>query len=491
MDREPELQQLIDEIEIHHKTDDELISKAYYFAQDAHKGQTRRDGNPYFSHPYDVALKLARMQLDDTSIVAGLLHDVIEDTKYSVVDITKEFGKEVAFLVKGVTKLTHLKYRLGREEYLTENLRKMLVAMAKDVRVIVIKLADRLHNMETIGYVDPNERKRKAQEVVEIYAPLAQRLGIGEIRDQLEDIAFYYLQPKEYEWVKEISAEHFIEADEYLGKVKDVLESSLREAGIHAEIHTRAKHLYSLYKKLLRKDKDILKIYDLVALRVIVDTIPECYETLGIVHTNWFPLLGYIKDYIALPKPNGYRSLHTTVFCVEGRITEIQIRTWQMHYEAEYGIAAHWYYADHKTGRVIDDEKISRGFKVPESMLSWVGDLSKWQREIDKGKDFINSLRIDTLKNRIFVFTPQGDVIDLPDGSTPIDFAYAIHTEVGDRCLGAKVNGKLSELSIKLKNGDIVEILRSKQKKTPRRDWLKFVVTNRAKSGIKKSLQLP
>ena len=478
MPNDTDLQKLIDQINIYHpQADFDQISK-------------RRDGQPYFVHPLSVAFTLARLQLDDSSIIASLLHDVVEDTRYSVKKIELNFGKEVAFLVEGVTKLKKLKYRLGRKEYFSENLKKMFVAMAKDIRVVLIKLADRLHNMETIGYVSQEERIRKAYEVMEIYAPLAQRLGIGEIRDRLEDIAFQYIYPEEHKWVKEISAEHYIEADKYLQKVKTVLQKSLREQGIEAEIDARAKHLYSLYKKLLLKDKDINKIYDLVALRVIVNTISECYETLGMIHKQWFPLLGMIKDYISLPKPNGYRSLHTTVFCLEGRITEFQIRTWQMHYEAEHGVAAHWYYADKKKSLIVDEIGLKKGFKVPGEILKWVEELPKWQKELTQGEDLLNTLRIDTLEDRIFVFTPHGDVVDLPVGATAIDFAYAIHTLVGDRCLGAKVNGKLAELSLELKNGDIVEILRSKNERKPKRDWLNFVKTTRAKTAIKKSLSL-
>ncbi|KKP69617.1 hypothetical protein A2X44_03625 [candidate division CPR3 bacterium GWF2_35_18] len=491
MPNDTDLQKLIDQINIYHpQADFDQISKAYNFAKEAHEGQKRRDGQPYFVHPLSVAFTLARLQLDDSSIIASLLHDVVEDTRYSVKKIELNFGKEVAFLVEGVTKLKKLKYRLGRKEYFSENLKKMFVAMAKDIRVVLIKLADRLHNMETIGYVSQEERDRKAYEVMEIYAPLAQRLGIGEIRDRLEDIAFQYIYPEEHKWVKEISAEHYIEADKYLQKVKTVLQKSLREQGIEAEIDARAKHLYSLYKKLLRKDKDINKIYDLVALRVIVNTISECYETLGMIHKQWFPLLGMIKDYISLPKPNGYRSLHTTVFCLEGRITEFQIRTWQMHYEAEHGVAAHWYYADKKKSLIVDEIGLKKGFKVPGEILKWVEELPKWQKELTQGEDLLNTLRIDTLEDRIFVFTPHGDVVDLPVGATAIDFAYAIHTLVGDRCLGAKVNGKLAELSLELKNGDIVEILRSKNERKPKRDWLNFVKTTRAKTAIKKSLSL-
>lgn len=491
MTNELDLDNLIKQMSIYYpQADFDLIGKAYYFAKEAHQGQKRRDGEPYFVHPLAVANTLARLQLDDKSIMAALLHDVVEDTRYSLRRVEKEFGREVAFLVEGVTKLKKLKYRLGRQKYFSENLKKMFVAMAKDVRVILIKLADRLHNMETIGYLTNEERTKKAKEAMEVYAPLAQRLGIGEIRDRLEDIAFSYLYPKEYTWVEEISKGHFEKADKYLQKVKEILRQYLKEQGIEAEIHSRAKHLYSLYKKLLLKDKDITKIYDLVALRIIVNTVSECYETLGIIHKRWFPLLGMIKDYISLPKPNGYRSLHTTVFCLEGRITEFQIRTWQMHYEAEHGVAAHWYYADEKRREhQLDEERIRSGFKVPAHVLRWVEELPKWQKEVKKSRDLLHTLRIDALGDRIFVFTPRGDVIDLPQGATPIDFAYAIHSFLGDRCLGAKVNGKLEELSTKLKNGDIVEILRSKNERKPKKDWLNFVKTTHAKSAIKKSLQ--
>lgn len=490
---EVDLQNLITKLKINYEPDEALIKKAFYFAKEAHEGQKRRDGSPYFIHPLAVANYLAEMQLDDKSIAAALLHDVVEDTHYSLNRIEKEFGAEVSFLVKGMTKLKKLHYRLGRQEYFTENLRKMLVAMVEDIRVILIKLADRLHNMETLGYIDEAERLRKAREVREIYAPLAQRLGIGHIRDRLDDLAFFYLQPEEYKWVQEISKEHFMEADKYLLRVKDKFRGYLEEQGIEAQISVRTKHLYSLYKKLLLKNRDINKIYDLVALRVIVNTVSECYETLGIIHKNWFPLLGMIKDYISLPKPNGYRSLHTTVFCMEGRITEFQIRTWQMHYEGEYGVAAHWYYKDKKLGNSstkLGEVRIRHGFRVPEYSLNWVKELYNWQKELKKSQDLLKDLKVDALEDRIFVFTPQGDVFDLPKGATPIDFSYAVHSQVGDRCLGAKVNGRLVELSEKLENGDIVEILRSKQPKKPKRDWLHFAKTTHARTMIKKSLNL-
>jgi len=457
----------------------ELVKKAYDFAVMAHDGQARKSGEPYIIHPLAVANRLASMRLDAETIAAGLLHDVCEDTAATTNDIKKEFGENIAFLVDGVTKLGELRYR-GSERG-AENLRKMFLAVAEDIRVVLIKLADRLHNMETLGHVLPEKQKRIAIETLEIYAPLAYRLGIGEFKGRLEDLAFPYIYPEEYAWLVNHTKETFEERKAYTESLIPKINAALNgEKLTPVDIHARAKHLYSLYKKLLAYDMDIGKIHDLVAVRIIVKNLEDCYRALGVIHAAWKPLPGRIKDYIAMPKPNSYRSLHTTIFGPEGKVTEIQIRTSDMHEEAENGIAAHWAYSE--TNHQPGVKKIKDGREINKTM-AWVKQLREWQKEFQNPEEFLESLKIDFFKDRIFVFTPKGDVIDLPDGSTPVDFAYQVHSAIGEAAVGAKVNGKMSPLDFQLSSGDVVEILTQKNK-MPSRDWLEFVKTASARKKI-------
>lgn len=454
--------------------DTDIIQYAYKFASKAHEGQKRESGEKYINHSLCTALILVQMRLDAPSIAAALLHDVVDDTPVTLQEIKKEFGKEIASLAEGVSKLGKIKYR-GIERHI-ENLRKMFLAMAKDIRIILIKLADRLHNMQTLDVLPERKQKRIAQETLEIYAPIAHRLGIGKLKGELEDLAFPYVYPDQYKWLKTKIKDRSQERERYLKKIKPLLEKKLEEAGINCiDIHARAKRSYSLYKKLERYNMDFSKIYDLIALRIIVPDIKDCYAALGVIHKHWKPLPGRIKDYISAPKANGYRSLHTTVFCVNGKITEFQIRTPQIHWEAEYGVAAHW---------MRPDDTGTKYYGIKKTQLEWVKELKNWQQDISKPKEFLKSLKIDFFKYRIFAFTPKGDIVNLPEGATPIDFAYQIHTELGHRCGGAKVDGKIVPLTHPLYNGQIVEILAKKEPK-PSRDWLKFVKTNYAKSKIK------
>lgn len=471
------------------QADIDLIEKSYQFACFAHRGQKRLSGDDFITHPLAVAQALADWKLDSHSIAAGLLHDVIEDGGVRLESLEKKFGQEVALLVDGVSKIGEIKLRGSKEEEFIENLRKMIVVMAKDLRVVLIKLADRYHNMQTLSFLPLEKQKRIARETLEVYAPLAERLGIGEMKGRLEDLAFPFIFPEDYQWLKKYSASYYKEINKYIKKLKGEVVKSLIERGIEAQVHGRTKHLYSLYKKLCRPEinKDIEKIYDLVALRIIVKTIEECYATLGIIHELYKPVPAKgISDFIAQPKPNGYRSIHTTVFGPGGRITEIQIRTEEMHQQAEDGIAAHWYYSVQKNRPGVEYTVVEKGFFAPTEKAAWVKELVAWQKEITDSQEFIDSLKFDALKHRHFIFSPKGDVFDLPAGATPIDFAYAVHTELGDRCCGAKVDGKLVPLNYRLKSGQMVEILKSKQKKRPSRDWLNFVVTRSAKSRIAK-----
>jgi len=464
-----------------------LIERAFRFAKNAHQGQKRFSGKDYIFHPLRVALTLAEKNLDPNTIAAAILHDVPDDTSVSLEDIEKEFGKEIAFLVDGVSKLSRLRYPKGQElpsqpsspiPPQIENLRKMFFAMAEDLRVVLIKLADRLHNMKTLKYIPKEKQKRFALETLEIFAPIADRLGIGEMKAQLENLAFPYLYPKEYKWLIDNVKERYEERENHLKKkVEPIVREILEKEGIKPlDIHSRAKSYWSLYQKLLKNDMDFERIHDLVALRIIVKDLGSCYKALGIIHKNFKPLVGKVQDFIALPKPNGYQSLHTTCFCLEGKLIEIQIRTPEMHEAAENGICAHWAYKER-----VD-------LKVQERKFAWVQQLKDWQKEISEIKEFFEGLKFDFFKNRIFVFTPKGDVVDLPEGACPIDFAYHIHTEVGNHCIGAKVNGKMTQVSVPLKNGDVVEILLDNNKK-PSRDWLKFIKTNLARSHIKKEVR--
>lgn len=473
-DKDVEFKHLIDTIHTYlpqAKCDD--MTKAYNLAEEAHKDQRRVSGEPYILHPLAVAQILADMKIDTTTITASLLHDVVEDTSYTLEDIKKMFGKEVAFLVDGVTKLSRLNYRTKEDQQLN-SMRKMFLAMAKDVRVVVIKLADRLHNMRTLRYMRSDKQKRIAQETLEIFAPLAHRLGIFNIKWELEDLSFRYLEPdKYYDLVDQMKQKRHVR-EEIVNEAIDVLKKALDEAHIHCEINGRPKHFYSIYKKMKKDNRDLSQVYDLFAIRVIVDDVKDCYGVLGIVHSLWKPLPYRFKDYIAMPKPNNYQSLHTTVIGTRGQPVEIQIRTWEMHRIAEYGVAAHWRYKEGNQTANKDafDEK-----------MGWLRNLLEWQ-DTSNPKEFVNALKLDAFSDEVFVFSPRGDVIDLPQGSIPIDFAYRIHTDVGHRCVGAKINGKIVPLDYKLKNGDIVEIITSKVGK-PSLDWLNIVGSSESRSKIR------
>ncbi|MGI6712936.1 MAG: RelA/SpoT family protein [Bacillota bacterium] len=451
----------------------DVIQKAYDFAAEAHQGQVRFSGEAYINHPLAVAEILAMLQLDDTTIVAGLLHDVVEDTCVTEEDIVEHFGNEVALLVDGVTKLSRLEYK-SKEEQQVENLRKMFLAMAKDIRVILIKLADRLHNMKTLRYHQSiTKQKEIAEETLEIFAPLAHRLGIFKIKWELEDLSLRYLEPeKYYSLVKQIAMKRQ-GREESVNEICKVLAERLAQVGIKAEVQGRPKNFYSIYRKMIKQQKDLSEIYDLMAVRVIVNNIKDCYGALGIIHTMWKPIPGRFKDYIAMPKQNMYQSIHTTVIGSNGEPFEIQIRTWEMHQTAEYGIAAHWRYKEGKTGD-----------KDFEKKLTWLRRMLEWQQELRDAREFMESIKIDLFTDSVYVFTPKGDVVELPAGSIPIDFAYRVHTQVGHWCIGAKINGKIVPLDYKLMNGDIVEILTLKGS-GPSRDWLKIVKTSQAKSRIR------
>lgn len=464
-----------------HNVDIEMVKKAYEFASKAHEKQKRESGEPYIIHPIAVAEILADMGMDTSTIIAGLLHDVIEDTDCTYNIMVETFNPEVANLVEGVTKLT----KLGEMEYKTkeeqqaDNVRKMLLAMAKDIRVIIIKLADRLHNMRTLKFVPAKKQKSKAKETLDIYAPLAHRLGMSKIKWELEDLCFRYLHEKEYYELVEDIAEKRVERETYIEDVVKDLNDKLQASGIDSDIEGRPKHFYSIYKKMVNKNKSIEEIFDLTAIRVLVNSVKDCYGVLGIVHTIYRPIPGRFKDYIAMPKPNMYQSLHTTVIGPQGKTFEIQIRTFEMHKTAEYGIAAHWKY---KEGDTNGDQDKEKDF---EKKLVWLRDMLEWQKETADAEEFIEGFKIDLFSDEVFVFTPKGVVINLCNGATPIDFAYRIHTDIGNRCVGAKVNGKIVPLDYSLKTGEIVEILTSTNSKGPNMDWLKIAKSNQSKSKIK------
>lgn len=460
--------------------DIDIIEKAYNFASEAHKSQKRESGEPYIIHPIDVAEILAELGMDTNTIAAGLLHDVLEDTDCTYKEMSDMFNEEIASLVNGVTKLGKIEYK-SKQEQQADNVRKMLLAMAKDIRVIIIKLADRLHNMRTLKFMPKEKQKLKAKETLDIYAPLAHRLGMSKIKWELEDLSFRYLHEEEYyDLVRQI-AEKRVEREAYISSIIDDLYKNLEESGIDSDIEGRPKHFYSIYRKMVNKNKTIEQIFDLTAIRILVNSVKDCYGVLGIVHTIYKPIPGRFKDYIAMPKPNMYQSLHTTVIGPQGKTFEIQIRTFDMHKTAEYGIAAHWKYKEGDAGE--DKEK---GF---EKKLAWLRDMLEWQKETSDAEEFMEGFKIDLFSDEIFVFTPKGVVINLASGSTPIDFAYRIHTDVGNRCIGAKVNGKIVPLDYKLKTGEIVEIITSQSAKGPNMDWLNIAKSNQAKSKIKSWLK--
>lgn len=454
-----------------------LIEQAYLFAEKAHAGQKRLSGEPYFVHVVETAKILAQLEMDAKTIAAGLMHDVLEDTPITEEEMKKEFCDEIIFLVNGVTKLGTLKYR-GHERHI-ESLRKFFIAMTNDLRVVVIKFADRLHNLRTLQHVREDKRARIAIESIEIYAPLANRLGMGKLKGEIEDAAFPYAYPKEYEKTEEILKERKELYEKNLEEVSEKLKRELEKNKIKfIEIDYRIKHKYSLYKKLLKYNMDIDKIYDIVALRIVVNTIENCYRILGLIHSIWNPLPGRIKDFIAIPKPNGYRSIHTTIFNGLGGVAEIQIRTKEMHIEAEYGIAAHFAYKE------TDDKKNQNN----KNKFKWIEELKELNYSPSNPKNFIDHLKMDFFNDRIFVFTPKGDVVDLPEDSNPIDFAYSIHTDIGNHISGAKINNKMSQIFTKLKNGDIVEIA-TKKNSNPSSKWLESVKTSSAKKNIRSYLE--
>jgi GTP pyrophosphokinase len=455
-----------------------LIEKAYKFSEEAHRGQNRNSGEPYFYHTVETALNLARMNMDTSTICAGLLHDTLEDTEVTSLEMKKEFGEEILFLVEGVTKLGNLKYK-GVERH-AESLRKFFIASAHDIRIVVIKLADRLHNISTLEHVRPDKQKRIALETLEIHARLADRLGMGKLKTELEDLAFPYAYPEEYTKVKKLATEMTEATEPHLEKVAITLEEELKILGARVKnLDYRVKHLYSLWLKLQKHDYDIHKIYDILALRIIVPTIGDCYLALGTIHGLYKPLPGRFKDYISVPKENGYRSLHTTVFDGMGETIEIQIRTEDMHGEATYGIASHFAYKE--LSKNPENKRL-------EKRISWTRELLEAQKENSDNKDFLNFIKLDFFDNKVFVYTPKGDVVELSEGSTAIDFAYKIHTKLGNNLSGAKVNGKLVSIETNLKNGDIVEIQKSERSK-PTRKWLEMCKTNMAKNHIRKYLR--
>ncbi len=456
-------------------TKDEIafVMKAYEYASEMHKDQKRKSGEPYIIHPVNVAIILADLDMDVETIIAALLHDVVEDTPATYDDVKNLFTEDIANIVDGVTKLNKLNYK-SSEAFQAENLRKMILAMNNDIRVIIVKLADRLHNLRTLEYMNEEKRKQKAQETIEIYAPLAGRLGIFKIKWELEDLSLRYLDPEGYYDLVEKINKKRSEREKEINEIIKRISIELDKQELHYDISGRPKNFYSIYKKMKGKSKSFESIYDLIAVRILVDTVKDCYAVLGIVHSMWKPLPGRFKDYIAMPKPNMYQSLHTTVISETGEIFEIQIRTYEMHEVAEFGIAAHWKYKGGKAqGKDVDNK------------LDWLRQLLEWQKDLKDPKEFIDTLKIDFFDDEVFVFTPNGDVVDLPEGSTPVDFAYRVHTGVGNTCVGAKVDSRIVPLNYKLKNGNIVEIITQKSSTGPSRDWLKFVKSPRARQKIK------
>ncbi len=474
--------ELIESVRKYHpSTNISMIEKAYRIADGAHEGQVRKSGEPYIIHPLCVAIILAELELDKETIVAGLLHDVVEDTVMTEEEIAAQFGGEVALLVDGVTKLGQLSYKADKVDKVdlqAENLRKMFLAMAKDIRVILIKLADRLHNMRTLRYMRPEKQKEKARETMDIYAPIAQRLGISKLKIELDDLSLKYLEPDAYYDLVEKIAIRKIVRDEYVQQLVAQVKEHIGGAGIHAEVDGRAKHFFSIYKKMVNQDKTLDQIFDLFAIRIIVGSVMDCYAALGVIHELYKPIPGRFKDYIAMPKPNMYQSLHTTLIGPNGQPFEIQIRTYEMHRTSEYGIAAHWKYKEGRVGVSSANQE--------EEKLSWLRQILEWQREMSDNKEFLKLLKsdLDLFSDTVFCFTPSGDVKNLPNGSTPIDFAYSIHSAVGNKMIGAKVNGKLVTIDYEIRNGDRIEIITSQNSKGPSRDWLGVVKSTQAKNKI-------
>ena len=473
-------QDLITRVRRYHPSDDiSLIERAYKVANDAHKDQARKSGEPYIIHPLCVAIILADLEMDKETIAAGLLHDVVEDTIMTTDQIRAEFGDDVALLVDGVTKLGQLQYQGDKLDLQAENMRKMFLAMAKDIRVIIIKLADRLHNMRTLKHMTPEKQQEKARETMDIYAPIAQRLGIMKVKVELDDLSLKYLQPDVYYDLVDKIAVRKVERERYVQNIVDEVSAHIERAGIKAKIDGRVKHFFSIYKKMKNQNKTIDQIYDLFAVRIIVDTVKDCYAALGVIHEMYKPIPGRFKDYIAMPKPNMYQSLHTTLIGSSGQPFEIQIRTYEMHKTAEYGIAAHWKYKE-----ASDGKKINTG--AEEEKLSWLRQILEWQRDMSDNREFMNLLKsdLDLFSDSVYCFTPTGDVKNLPAGSTPIDFAYSIHSAVGNKMIGARVNGKLVTIDYVINNGDRVEILTSQNSKGPSRDWLNVVKSTQARNKI-------
>ena len=472
-------QELIKSVKKYHpSTDISMIEKAYKVASEAHKDQKRKSGEPYIIHPLCVAIILADLELDKETIVAGLLHDAVEDTWMTYEEVEKEFGSEVALLVDGVTKLGQLSYSKDKVEVQAENLRKMFLAMAKDIRVILIKLADRLHNMRTLQYMRPEKQQEKARETMDIYAPIAMRLGISKIKVELDDLSLKYLKPDVYYDLVEKVALRKSAREEFVNSIVKQVKQHMEDANIRAQVDGRVKHFFSIYKKMVNQDKTIDQIYDLFAVRIIVDTVKDCYAALGVIHEMYKPIPGRFKDYIAMPKANMYQSLHTTLIGPNGQPFEIQIRTFEMHKTAEYGIAAHWKYKETSDGK--------KPGKSEEEKLNWLRQILEWQRDMSDNKEFMSLLKsdLDLFSDTVFCFTPTGDVKNLPNGSTPIDFAYSIHSAVGNKMIGAKANGKLVPIDYVIQNGDRIEIITSQNSKGPSRDWLNIVKSTQAKNKI-------
>ena len=466
-------------LKYHPSTDISMIEKAYKVASEAHEGRKRKSGEPYIIHPLCVAIILADLELDKETIVAGLLHDAVEDTWMTYEEVEKEFGSEVALLVDGVTKLGQLSYSADKVEVQAENLRKMFLAMAKDIRVILIKLADRLHNMRTLQYMRPEKQQEKARETMDIYAPIAMRLGISKIKVELDDLSLKYLKPDVYYDLVEKIALRKSEREQFVGAIVKEVKKHMEDASIKSQVDGRVKHFFSIYKKMVNQDKTIDQIYDLFAVRILVDTVKDCYAALGVIHEMYKPIPGRFKDYIAMPKPNMYQSLHTTLIGPNGQPFEIQIRTYEMHRTAEYGIAAHWKYKESSDGKAPVG-------KSEEEKLNWLRQILEWQRDMSDNKEFMSLLKndLDLFADSVYCFTPQGDVKTLPSGSTPVDFAYSVHSAVGNKMVGARVNGKLVPIEYEIKNGDRIEIITSQNSQGPSRDWLKLVKSTQAKNKI-------